>query len=425
LRLAEIKNGFFGFLAQVFDSWAEFLRLRIEARTKNQAAPKDPFVSAPPDHWLEMTAGLSFTDWGTKESEEGAEGEAPALPVLSVPAEIAAELESASAADPGASQLEAPPATGSGSTAQSSSFIDKRVATPEEAEFVRRQIRPAESAGGESRFLSFSGKRGGTETGAKFVPAQKLAERIPARFFEITPSAGTQGERSVPGVQAPSRVKATETKAEIKAETRAGTRSGIAGSGFVRVAANNEGALRKAAVVTSKAGPDAKSAFIGKENTSPRVAAEFPKPGIAAAIPAVFPAPHTASVPGAIAFNKAEISRPKVSDGQAFPNSSSRSFSGHPADFPQKVVSPEAGASENVFFPVAARKEPVSVFPPGKRDAALSQTTGNNSPAPPSKWASLPELDLNNSTGAPGSENLRRRHLAQLESEQKGERWSV
>jgi hypothetical protein len=83
---------------------------------------------------------------------------------------------------------------------------------------------------------------------------------------------------------------------------------------------------------------------------------------------------------------------------------------------------------ENVFVSTPARKKIASVFPPGKNSAALNETPGNNFPVPPSKWADLPELDLNSAAGAgrsPSAENLHRRHLTQLEREQKGERWSV
>ncbi|HEV7642588.1 MAG TPA: hypothetical protein VGO50_01480 [Pyrinomonadaceae bacterium] len=443
--MAEIKDGFFGFLVQVFDSWAEFLRLRIEARAKDQPVPKDPFVSAPPDHWLEMTAGLSFTDWGTP---QGDEGEAPVLPDLSGPAETRAEFESVRDAYPDTSQGAMPPAIVPGSAARSS-FIDKRVATPEEAEFVRRQIRTAERTESKASFLSFSDKRSETETGAKFVPAQKPAERLPARFLEITPSAGTESERSAPGVKAHPRVKAAEPKA--------GTRSDFAESVFVRPfvhdAANNESALQKAAVATPKADSETKSAFIGKGREMQHVPAEFPKRNTAT-VPAAFSGSHKSSVPVAAAFNKADVSRPRisgpkfsepgvsesrasaprvleagvseprVSEGGAFVNSPSVSFPGHPADFPQRV-SPQAGANENAFIPAQARKEIAGVFPPGKNTGAPNESPGDTFSVPASKWADLPELDLTGSTGAPGAENLRRRHLTLLDREQKGERWSV
>ena len=64
MRLAEIKIGFFSFLARVFDSWAEFLRPPVV----EQPAPKDPFVSQPPAHWLEMTAGLTFTEMSAEQT---------------------------------------------------------------------------------------------------------------------------------------------------------------------------------------------------------------------------------------------------------------------------------------------------------------------------------------------------------------------
>lgn len=444
MRLAEIKDGFFGFLVQVFDSWAGFLRLRIEPRTEEGPAPKDPFVSGPPDHWLEMTAGLSFTDWGTPEGAEGAEGpeseegEAPVLPDLPEPLETvaetvaetvmktAAEPESVRGAYSDATHGTAPPAMISVPAARSS-FIDKRVATPEEAEFVRRRVRTpenVENAESRTRFLSFSDKGSETKSGAKFVRAQKPAEQLPARFFEITPAAGTgsgtEGERSAPSVRAP------EIKAEIKAETK----PDLAKSGFVRVAPNNENAIRKPAVSSPKAGPETKDAFVGKGRKTQHVPAEFPKRNVAA-VPAGFSAfsePHTSPVPGSATAGKADIYRHKISDDPAFVNSPSVSFPVHPADFPQRIVSPpvgHAGAGENVFSPSAGRTEIGSVFPPGKNTGAQDETFANNSSAPSSKWADLPELDLNNATGAPEAENLRRRHLTLLNREQKGERWSV
>ena len=447
MRLAEIKNGFFGFLAQVFDSWAEFLRLRIEARNKKGPARKDPFVSSPPEHWLELAAGLSFMEGGLSEIDET---EPQAFPQTleneeMVPDQLMGEYEeyegnatarlssenkemnslsSHSASEPHAgegfvrgkgnrrrgAQYGAAP-TKKPASPEDAAFIGKRLATPAEADLVAREHRSAPTP---AKFLTFSdGKKMAARPG-KFVPVRH-SKPAPARFFSAETSSRQDDETFVPA------------RGEVNSVERS----------FIDTGAGKNTSAGSAENLNSQAhDPEMNASFVSTGSAVRSRSADFPGRKTATGVggPAFL---ETAASAGeaAAAFANGDDHRHTVSPSGKFVDAPRHSFPQSPAEFPRQVTfaQPEpaaikaaagSGAKENAFFPVPTRKASAEVFPPGRNIRAINDLPETGF-AGQSKWAELPAQDLSGGAETPETEHLRLRHVALLEREQKGERWSV
>jgi hypothetical protein len=446
LRLAEIKNGFFGFLAQVFDSWAEFLRLRIEARNKKGPARKDPFVSSPPEHWLELAAGLSFMEGGLSEIDETEpqafpqtlenddmipdrltgeyeEYEGDATARLSSENEEMNSLSSYLASKPGAgegfirgegnrrraAQYGVPQAKKPASP-EDAAFIGKRLATPAEADLVAREHRSAPTP---AKFLTFSDEKKMAARPGKFVPVRH-SKPTPARFFSTGTSSRQDEETFVP------------TGGEVNSVERS----------FIDTGAEKNTSTGSAGNLSSQAhDPKMNASFVSTSPVHSR-SADFPGRKTATGVggPA-FSETAVSAGEAAAAFAKGGDPRPAVSPGGKFVDTPAHSFPQGPAEFPRQVVfaQPEpagvkaptgSGLKENAFFPIPARKASAEVFPPGQNIRSINDLPETGF-AGQSKWAELPAQDLSGGAETPEAEHLRLRHMALLEREQKGERWSV
>jgi hypothetical protein len=417
LRLSEIRSGFFGFLAQVFDSWAEFLRLRVDARIEGTAAPKDPFVSSAPEHWLELTAGLSFTEWGSDDAEtvvlappagppvERAETEPSQVPEPKLsevgPSERSfsknALAENAGFIRTENSNSERDPAgpaslTGKHPLSESAVFIEKPSAASEAAEFVARKTNKAETS---VSFISFAGDTDKNEQTPKFVPTSASAKQTPARFFKTETSVDqTYAEGIAPVLE------------------RTGDRSG----NFIGGPAPENNTVQNTADASPK-------------RTALEIRNSFPaaKDKGASRAAALFPEPHLLPVPDGAVFANRERTAANFSESGRPADSPPPSHPQNPAEFPRCIVSAQpdrTGFKENVFFPIPARKESTGVLPPGEKDHTMKDAPRDGFIERP-KWAELPVLDLGGAAAPPEADHLRLRNLALLESEQKGERWSV
>lgn len=461
MRLAEVKNGFFSFLARVFDSWASFLRPPVE----QPPAKKDPFVSTPPAHWLELTAGLSFTEFGAEPVAEPDEPQAVSSATEPVGEPQAPEPGAKSGPEPGAGPGDAPGArrsepqagenetrtftpreTSPGVPASEETLVektrppalgdDRENAAPREPE--RRTRKPApnrpvftlregpaqdppaspvqapEKRGGRpfspERFLTFGKK----ETPEHFSPEHISPERFSPEQF-----ADEAKFYSAENVAAD----ATDAEGESRIVPIPGKET----------LAGEEGPPPQKMQKISKPFPDNALEFL-----TPRKNESAAHPAFAAAETRSRSVPATAVFPAKDAAGISPMTE----------NFTGRGAAGR---FPEKsALVPAAAAKVSAQADAALSAEPVkqnkprefdefaSVFPaapePGNgfgdgfvgRGEKAKSLPGQPALSNRSKWAELPELELGGgAAGADETVRLRLGHLAELESEQKGERWSV
>jgi hypothetical protein len=461
LRLAEIRNGFFGFLARVFDSWAAILRPRIE----NAPARKDPFVSTPhgpPAHWLELTAGLSFTEMDAgQDAPEALENETRDARPQEDPPEASAVEEAPvreslrSVSESGEDAAPVKPEAKSKRSARkqpSGSALTFHEGRPRDAkEAPGTSIPPAAKKSGASRifaegFLSLSGPEPehfsreipeipeiGETTAAKFDPPGKNTRAnepaqndgvVPVLSRDLSPAKNppARAVSSVSKEETPARAEDPflNPKRPVRRESSPPRRMSPLPLSQPQPPgiSQHENDNVFAAVTSRKSERVPDQAFAAAEagekgsRSRPAAAAGFPGVNSSGDHPAA------ESFIGHSAANRfpeisavAPVKAPGHGGAAVFPDNRKQP---KPREFDRPAAVPVPARPENGFgHGFVGRGDQEKNFP------ALPAIDGN------AKWADLPELDLGGAAGAPETDHLRRKHLAELEREQKGERWSV
>jgi len=458
LRLAEIRNGFFGFLARVFDSWAVFLRPRIETAP----ARKDPFVPTPPGppaHWLELTAGLTFTEMGS--AQTGAPGqpqiaenetraahlpEAPeGLPEGSAAGEstgkenrplILEKDESARFIKPEAKK--APP--GSAFTFRESGESPKRVERvervaedPPGTPVLQTRKKPRGPRSLAEGFLKFGRQKDEERFSPKISERTETPEINAAKFNSRGENAANTADDDAPKsrlVPVLSKEPAGMEDLPIRPvsyEAPAGTQASFPGKSS---ALQREEDMPPAARISQHSQPAPDNAFEAltarrSENSANPAFAAAKKDTGAPAPPAVFPDTHRPGISPAANFIAPPAAERFPEINAAVPAKNFRQPDAAAFVETRKQDKPREFDEFASAVPVPAK--PQNGF--GRGFVGRGDQAKNFPQLPAidngSKWADLPELELGGAPAGAEADHLRLKHLAELEREQKGERWSV
>ncbi len=477
MRLAEVKNGFFSFLARVFDSWASFLRPPVE----QPAAKKDPFVSTPPAHWLELTAGLSFTEFGAEPVGEPAEPQAVGPGTEPVGEPQAAEPGPEPGPEPGAKSGDRP------GDAPGVVWIEPQAGENESGTFAPRETSPGVPASEETLVEKTRPRVPGDDRPGD--DRKNVAPREPERGKrKPAPNRPVFTLREGPGQDRPaSTVQAPEKRGGRPFSPEGFLTFGkkeepehfspehfppehispehISPERFSSEHFADEARFYSPENVAPDAAPESRIVPIpgketpaGEEGPPPQKMQKISKPFPDDALEFLTPRKNESAAHPA--FAAAETRSRSVPAAAAFPakdaagiSPMTENFTGRGAAgrFPEKsAMVPAAAAKVSAQADAALSAEPVkqnkprefdefaSVFPaapePGNGFGDGFVGRGEKAKSLPeqpalsnrSKWAELPELELGGgAAGADETVRLRLGHLADLESEQKGERWSV